>query len=79
VNSSFGDIEFIIEGRDELPSPKQLLKSSMPSQLSSGSSNDFSSIVDLSSSRSRNIPSLDGLYGMDWTHRDHGRLHDATA
>jgi len=59
INSSFANIEFVIDGPEELPYPGQLLNITMPSQGSSASMNS------LLSAGNRDIPSLGNIF-------DHG-------
>lgn len=77
IDTSFGGIEFLIDGGDELPSPGQLLNTPMPSQSSSTSTNGLSGPSDLLSLSSRSMHSLDDFTCPNWTTRDHGRRNEA--
>lgn len=59
INSSFADIEFVIDGPEELPSPAQILNTTMPSQAS------FASMNPLSDAGRDGVPSMGTFLGYD--------------
>lgn len=65
INSSFADIEFLIDGPEELPPPGQLLNTTMPSQTSSASMNSRMSSGSLPSAGSREMPTMDAFFEHD--------------